>query len=123
MEVPLLVEADATMVEHKEVCLVGWFLHDKSHGEVFYTDGVLTARLSQRKRERCLGITEGGTIATTADVLWLTSESQMGMRSATTGICWKCCVCLCWRLLGSVDFGERCLFRYQKHQGRGEQRR
>ncbi|RRT68901.1 hypothetical protein B296_00022834 [Ensete ventricosum] len=70
--------------------------------------------------ERCLGITEGGTTATTVDVQWPTSELRMGMRSMATGICWKCCICLHRRLLGSVDFGERCLFHHRKSRGRRE---
>ncbi|RRT70900.1 hypothetical protein B296_00006317 [Ensete ventricosum] len=60
-----------------------------------------------QSKERCLGIAEGGT---TTDVLWPTSELLMGMRTTTTGICWKCCSCLHRRLLGSVDLVKGAYF-------------
>ncbi|RWW65284.1 hypothetical protein BHE74_00027417 [Ensete ventricosum] len=46
----------------------GWFLQEESNGEIFYTGGVLTARLLRRKKERCLGIAEGGAYFVTRSV-------------------------------------------------------
>ncbi|RRT37824.1 hypothetical protein B296_00040831 [Ensete ventricosum] len=60
-----------------------------------------------KERERYHEIAEDGTIATATDVLWLTSELQMGMRSATTRICWKCDVSLRWRLSEGWDTVRR----------------
>ncbi|RWW01291.1 hypothetical protein GW17_00035680 [Ensete ventricosum] len=52
--------------------------------------GVMVVDFEDAMAERCHGIAEGGTTTTTTDVLWLASELRMEMRSATTGIYWKC---------------------------------
>ncbi|RWW65226.1 hypothetical protein BHE74_00027479 [Ensete ventricosum] len=73
--------------------------------------------VAARKKERCLGIIEGGTTTTTTNVLWPISELRMGMRTTTTIICWKCCSCLYRRLLGSVDLVKCAYFVTESVEG------